>query len=272
MTDLSDLVGGGVTGYNWVAKTTTYTAINNDGILADSSGGAFTVTLPATPVAGNKVMFSDGKASGSWGTNVVTVGRNGATIEGASADFSLNVSDGWAEFVYDGTTWQVRTQFVSSGGVDVDGWVSVSDTWTYATATTITVPSGAASKYSVGDKVKLTQTTPKYFYIISVADTVLTVTGGSDYTVANAAITSPNYSKVASPLGFPQWFACGAFTYNVATIDDGAGGQPTTTATTFHCQQSRNYKNISWNSPKSGGRNNSIRNGIAIYSPRNYRP
>lgn len=88
-----------------------------------------------------------------------------------------------------------------------DGWVDPSETWTYASATTITVPTGAASKYAVGDKIKLTQTTVKYFYVTAVADTLLTVTAGTDYTVANAAITSPYYSKVESPVGHPIWFA-----------------------------------------------------------------
>ncbi len=44
-----------------------------------------------------------------------------------------------------------------------DGWQPANETWTYASATTITVPSGAASKYAKGDKIKLTQTTVKYF-------------------------------------------------------------------------------------------------------------
>lgn len=92
------------------------------------------------------------------------------------------------------------------GAIPNDGWASVSVTWSYASATTITVPTGAASIYSVGDKIKLTQTTVKYFYIIGVADTVLTVTGGLTYTLANAAIASPCYSHVANPLGFPQYF------------------------------------------------------------------
>jgi len=87
-----------------------------------------------------------------------------------------------------------------------DGWLTVADSWAYASASTITVPSGAASLYQKGDKIKLTQTTVKYFYIIRVADTVLTVTGGSNYTVANAAITSPFYSHQESPIGFPQYF------------------------------------------------------------------
>lgn len=88
-----------------------------------------------------------------------------------------------------------------------NGWSPATGTWTYASATTITVPSGAASIYKKGDKIKLTQTTDKYFYVVTVADTLLTVTGGSDYTVANAAITSPYYSHQASPVGFPDSFS-----------------------------------------------------------------
>jgi len=84
------------------------------------------------------------------------------------------------------------------------GWVSAGESWSYASASTITVPSGAASKYSVGMKIKITQTTDKFFYISAVADTVLTVNGAGLYTVANAAITSPYYSSQATPHNFPM--------------------------------------------------------------------
>jgi len=40
--------GGGGVSFNWTAKTTTYTAVTGDHLLADTSGGAFTITLPAT--------------------------------------------------------------------------------------------------------------------------------------------------------------------------------------------------------------------------------
>jgi len=87
------------------------------------------------------------------------------------------------------------------------GWVLVGDSWAYASADaptfTITVPSGAASKYSVGMRIKLTQTTVKYFIITAVADTVLTVYGGTDYTLVNAAISAISYSTQKAPLGFP---------------------------------------------------------------------
>jgi len=96
---------------------------------------------------------------------------------------------------------------IKDGGPSAwDGWQLANETWTYASATTITVPAGATSKYVKGDKIKLTQTTVKYFSVVGVASTVLTVTGGTDYTVANAAITSNYYSHAESPIGFPTWF------------------------------------------------------------------
>jgi hypothetical protein len=89
-----------------------------------------------------------------------------------------------------------------------DGWSPISGTFTYASATTINVSSGAASLYSVGDKIRFKQGAGyKYFYIVGVADTVLTVTGGSDYTVATpTAITDIYYSHQENPLGFPAYF------------------------------------------------------------------
>lgn len=89
----------------------------------------------------------------------------------------------------------------------VDGWIPVSDTWTYATASTITVPSGAASRYQKGDRIRWTQTTVKYGVVVAVADTVLTIAVNTDYVVANAAISAISYSHEINPLSFPESFA-----------------------------------------------------------------
>jgi len=61
----------------------------------------------------------------------------------------------------------------------------------------------------VGDRIKLTQTTAKYFIVTAVGAyaggvTPVTMYGGTDYTLANATITLPYYSKVKSPQGFPM--------------------------------------------------------------------
>lgn len=98
-----------------------------------------------------------------------------------------------------------------SGGLD--GWIPAEETWTYASADdptyTFTVAADVTTKYSVGMKIKLTQTTVKYFIITAVStysggNTTITVYGGTDYDLANATITLPYYSMVRSPFGFPM--------------------------------------------------------------------
>ena len=96
--------------------------------------------------------------------------------------------------------------FTQTGAVSLngswDGWVGANESWAYASATTITVPSNATTKYAIGDWVKITQSaTVKHFVITGVASTVLTVVGvlPTGTTVANSAITANAYSKVRNP-------------------------------------------------------------------------
>ncbi len=93
---------------------------------------------------------------------------------------------------------------------NIDGWIAGSDTWTYASATTFTIAGvDRTALFKKGTKLKLTQTSAKYFYVTSSSfstNTTVTVTGGSDYTLANAAITSPYYSYASNPQAFPHWF------------------------------------------------------------------
>jgi hypothetical protein len=102
---------GGIT-YTTV-KTSNYTAATNDGVQTDTSGGAFTVTLPATPAVGDQVIVTD--SGGSWATNNLTVGRNGSTIDGLAEDLTCNISSVSVQFVYSGTTWDVFAQVGGAG-------------------------------------------------------------------------------------------------------------------------------------------------------------
>jgi hypothetical protein len=102
-------------------KTANYTTFDKEGVLADTSGGAFTVTLPATPATGAQVVVAD---SGSfWGTNNLTVGRNGSTIGGLSQDLVCDITGVSVQLVYDGSTWEVYAQIGGNGGtaVTLDG-------------------------------------------------------------------------------------------------------------------------------------------------------
>lgn len=64
-------------------------------------------------------------------------------------------------------------------------------------------------KLSAGMKVKLTQGTDKYFFIIAISfstDTTLTLYGGTDYDVVDTSTTAISafyYSSMKAPFGFP---------------------------------------------------------------------
>jgi hypothetical protein len=101
-------------GLSFSTISSATTALSGSGYIADTTGGAFTVTLPATPVAGDRVVITD--ATGDWGTNNLTVGRNSSTIEGLAEDLVLNVSDLYVTLLYSGLTWQVYAEARSYDG------------------------------------------------------------------------------------------------------------------------------------------------------------
>ena len=108
------LPAGGLT---YVVKTSNYTTQDKEGVLANTSGGAFTVTLPATPSTGAQVVVAD--AAGTWGTNNLTIGRNGSTIAGVAQDLVCDISGVSVQLVYDGTTWDIYAQVGGNGGTAV---------------------------------------------------------------------------------------------------------------------------------------------------------
>lgn len=88
------------------------------------------------------------------------------------------------------------------------GWLGVTDTWTWASSDApnyvITVPSGATSIYSPGMRVRLTHgAAVKYFIIVAVTNTTITVYGGTDYTLSNTAFSNISVAVVKAPFGFP---------------------------------------------------------------------
>lgn len=104
------------------------------------------------------------------------------------------------------------TPVLGANAAGASGWLEAGETWTYVSADSPTfvfsVAADVTLKYSAGMRVQLTQTTVKYFIITAVGAfsagaTQITVYGGTDYTLANAAITAPYYSVVKAPFGFP---------------------------------------------------------------------
>lgn len=89
---------------SWVKKTSTYTAVAGDKIIADTTSGAFTITLPASPSEGDSVTFADGA---DWWTHNLTIARNGSTIETLVDNFTLDIKGIVVDFIFDGSTWEI---------------------------------------------------------------------------------------------------------------------------------------------------------------------
>src|SRR5210317_1484798 len=104
--------GFGRTGtVNWdtTAKTASFTAVSGNGYFVNTTSGAITVTMPASPSAGDIVGIKD--YAGTFATNNVTVGRNGSLIDGTTSDGTLATNQLSVFFVYvDGTQGWKATQ------------------------------------------------------------------------------------------------------------------------------------------------------------------
>jgi len=66
-----------------------FTATTNNRYPCDTSSGGFTLTLPASPAAGNSVHFFD--VEGTFDINRLTIGRNGNNILGLAEDLEVDV-------------------------------------------------------------------------------------------------------------------------------------------------------------------------------------
>jgi collagen type VII alpha len=110
---------------SYIVKNSNYTAITADYVVADTSGGTFTINLPATPIAGNFITIADGE---DWAANNLIVGRNGSTIEGGASDLICDVQDVIVTFIYDGTTWEVFTSIGQRGYTGATGLTGATGT------------------------------------------------------------------------------------------------------------------------------------------------
>ena len=87
-------LGAGVGGAfnDFAIKTSAYTAVTRDQLIVNASSSV-TITLPASPAAGNVVFIKNA------GTGTVTVGRNGSKINSQTQDGTL-AADAAATLVY----------------------------------------------------------------------------------------------------------------------------------------------------------------------------
>jgi hypothetical protein len=92
--------------YCTTAKTSPFTAAAGTGYFINTTCGAVTVTLPASPTAGDVVAFKD--YASQWNTNSVTLCNNGNKINGVCATASLSTQNQSVSLIYVDATkgWQ----------------------------------------------------------------------------------------------------------------------------------------------------------------------
>ena len=91
-------------------KTGNYTASAGEGVFMNTTSGALTLTLPASPSIGDEVTFKD--YAGTFDTNNLTIARNSSKINGGTADLTVDVEGAGNTLVFTDATqgWLLKNK------------------------------------------------------------------------------------------------------------------------------------------------------------------
>lgn len=225
------------------SKTTTYTVVHTDDVvICDTSGGAWTLTLPAASTMTRRELTIR-RLRTDTSANLLTIDGNASeTIDGL-ATIALNVQ-GWVRIVSDGSNWQVLNHYY---GYQVSSADSGSFTTTSASLVDVTNLSlaiatngrrvrlsllgngGTSESYvSIRDGGTNTNNIPGYLSF----DRGGTQISKQQINVSNVTASANNGSGVSFPPGafvFTEIPTAGTYTYkaraNVAATDYTLGVQ-----------------------------------------------
>ena len=100
-SDGTNISSGPIT-KGYITPGATYTAVNGDQVLVDTSGSGIgapvTINLPASPSVGHEVHFID--SGNNLASNNLTIGRNGSNILGAASDLVVSTNTAAFTLVY----------------------------------------------------------------------------------------------------------------------------------------------------------------------------
>jgi hypothetical protein len=124
----------GTVDWDTTAKTASFTAVSGNGYFVNTASGAVTMTLPASPSAGDIVSVAD--YTRTFATNNLTIGRNSEPIGGVAADAKLTVNGQSATFVYVDST---------------EGWINIQETQTSQTGISDYIIATGGTEITCGD-------------------------------------------------------------------------------------------------------------------------
>jgi len=181
--------------------------IENNVIFNSGYGGAagtysgIKVSGQKTAIIGNRMFDRQGTKTQDYGIYIDST-ATGTMLRGNTAD------------VADHVTGDI---FIHASAVDndlweYDAWRRDTKTWTYASASTFTVAGDQTAQFRKGTKLRYIQSgSTKYHDVASATyatgTTTVTIIVNSDYTLANAAISSTFYSYEDAPQGYPTSLA-----------------------------------------------------------------
>jgi phage baseplate assembly protein gpV len=86
----------------YITPGATYTTVNGDQVLVDTSGGGIgapvTINLPASPSVGHEVTFID--SGNNLASNNLIIGRNGSNVLGSASDLTVSTNSVAFTLVY----------------------------------------------------------------------------------------------------------------------------------------------------------------------------
>ena len=192
---------------------------------------------PGTSTAYNCTVWPYGTLPLNSNAEILTVaskGTNGTigVTRAQESSTAINIQTGYQFAI----TW-TKKKITDIEDPLTTGWMTAGETWTYASADdptfTFTITGDKTSKYSVGMRLRVSQSTggTKYFIVTKVAyvdpSTTVTVYGGTDHNLENEAISSPCFSLFKAPYGFPldplKW------TVETKSVSDVSQSAPTST-------------------------------------------
>jgi hypothetical protein len=211
--------------YCTTAKTSPFTAAAGTGYFINTTCGAVTVTLPATPTAGDVIAFKD--YASQWNTNNVTLCNNGNKINGVCATAKLSTQNQSVSLIYVDAT---------------KGWQDIQDSTSNVTGNAYITATGGTIT-TCGDYKIHTFTADGCFSVSSaptpanaVVDYLVVAGGGAGGILRGGGAgaggfresynpcTSGCYS--ASPLSTPTSLPVSVTSYPITVGGGGSGGDP----------------------------------------------
>jgi len=207
-------------------KTSAFTAVSGEGYFVNTTSGAITMTLPASPSVGDIVSVKD--YASTFNTNALTIGRNGSNFNGGS-DLNpvFNTEGQFLTFIYADAT---------------KGWLVTDNSQDNTQASNAYIAATGGTVLTCGNFKTHVFTGPGTFCVtagagpIAIADYFVVAGGGGNsgegngtgaggaggFRVSNGySIPAPTMSPLVSGTSIP--LTVGAGPYSVAVGGGGAG-------------------------------------------------